>query len=120
MKLSVKWLCFVAVLALPMLAQAEPAKRATTTGSTSATVTNIEKIQSMLEYHQKMVSMIQSYMKDRPQIPADYRNVSDAEFLKKARAEKMMMPKREAPATSAPSTTNTAKPATRNSNPYSN
>lgn len=74
--------------ALPLAVHAEPMKKS------SSSTSSIEKIQSMLEYHQRMVTMTQSYLKDRTQIPADYQAVSDTEFLRKAKLEKPVMEKK--------------------------
>ena len=110
MKLFTKLMIFFVVLAFPVMGQAEEAKKP----ATAPAMSSVDKMQKMLEYHQKMVSKIQAYMKDRAQIPADYRAVSDNEFLKRVRSERMVMPKNEGSPASRP-----GKPAS-NPNPYSN
>jgi hypothetical protein len=76
----------------------------TATKSTVVKQRPIEKIEIMLEYNQRMVNMIQNYMKDRGQIPDDYRDVSDNEFLRRAKMEKPMVMK-TTPSTSSSDTT---------------
>lgn len=52
--------------------------------------TDYEKIQIMLEYNQRMVKNTEAYLRDRAKIPADYQDVADKEYLRKAKLEKPM------------------------------
>jgi hypothetical protein len=105
MKFLIRFLMTLLFAGLPLAGQA-----AATAGSSkgiSKASNDHEKILLMLEYHQRMVKNTEAYLRDRAKIPADYQDVADKEYLRRAKLEKPLatikaQPKVEAPAPVAP------------------
>lgn len=87
---------FVAALALLGTSMAADIAGGSSSSS-SGGKTDIDQINTMLEYNQRMVSLAEGYLRDRAKIPADYQAASDKEFLRRAKLEKPGIVKKAAP-----------------------
>lgn len=85
---KLKGLVLLAALSLPLgMAWAETGP--SVSKSPAPKVTPMEKIQDRLEYHKRVVTMIEDYLRDRTKIPAGYQEPSDKELLRKIGKERM-------------------------------